>query len=128
MSDQLHIFPAPIQPVSPPVAPGGHKGSPGQGPSFQSLLEGKLGGQPLRFSQHAQSRMDSRGIRLAPEQLARVEQAVARLDAKGGRDSLVLIDQTAMVVSIKNHTVVTVVDPNSLQDNVFTNIDSAIIA
>jgi flagellar operon protein len=72
--------------------------------------------------------MESRGIRLAPEQLARVEQAVARLDAKGGRDSLVLIDQTAMVVSVKNHTIVTVVDHNSLKDNVFTNIDSAIIA
>ena len=128
MSDQLHIFPTPIQPAGISSSTGGNKGSPSKGPSFQSLLEGQIGKQPLRFSQHAQSRMASRGIQLAPEQLARVEQAVAQLDAKGSRDSLVLIDQTAMVVSVKNHTVVTVVDHNSLKDNVFTNIDSAIIA
>ena len=128
MSDQLHIFSTPIQPVGTPAPTGGNKGSPSKGPSFEALLERQLGKPPLRFSQHAQSRMESRGIQLAPEQMARVEQAVAQLDAKGGRDSLVLIDQTAMVVSVKNHTVVTVVDQNSLKDNVFTNIDSAIIA
>jgi len=128
MNDQLHIFPSPIQPAGIPKAPGGNKGSPIQGPSFESLLEGQIGQQPLRFSQHAQNRMASRDIHLDSQQMARVEQAVAQLDAKGSRDSLVLIDQTAMVVSVKNHTVVTVVDQNSLKDNVFTNIDSAIIA
>lgn len=126
--DDLRIFPTPIQPAGPSVPAGGNKGSPSQGPSFEALLERQLGQPSLRFSQHAQSRMESRGIQLAPEQMARVEQAVAQLDAKGSRDSLVLIDQTAMVVSVKNHTVVTVVDRNSLKDNVFTNIDSAIIA
>ncbi len=127
MSDHLHIFPTPIQPAGQSTSVG-KKDVPVRGPSFGSLLEAQIGQGPLKFSQHAQSRMASRGIALGPEQLARVEQAVARLDAKGGRDSLVLIDQTAMVVSVKNNTVVTVVDPQNLKDNVFTNIDSAIIA
>ena len=128
MDEHLKIFPTPIQPTGTPGPAKVNKGSPRPGPSFGEILEGRLGKEPLRFSQHARQRMESRGIALAPEQLARVEQAVAQLDAKGGRDSLVLIDQTAMVVSVKNHTVVTVVDQNSLKDNVFTNIDSAIIA
>jgi flagellar operon protein len=36
-------------------------------------------------------------------------------------------DKAALVVSIKNRTVITAVDPGSLKDNVFTNIDSAVI-
>ena len=72
--------------------------------------------------------MESRGIRFGPEELARVNQAVEQLGAKGGKDSLVLLDETALVVSVKNKTVVTVVDRSSLAGNVFTNIDSAIIA
>lgn len=128
MDEQLRIFPTPIQPAGTSGPARINKASPRPGPSFGQILEGQLGKEPLRFSQHARQRMENRGISLAPEQLTRVEQAVAQLDAKGGRDSLVLIDQTAMVVSVKNHTVVTVVDQNSLKDNVFTNIDSAIIA
>lgn len=72
--------------------------------------------------------MESRGIQLSPEAMNRLEEAVKTVDAKGSRDSLVLLDQTAMVVSVKNSTVVTVVDRDSLKGNVFTNIDSAIIA
>lgn len=128
MSDHLQIFPSPILPAGASVSGTVKVGGQPQGPSFESVLEGQLGRHPLKFSQHAQSRMASRGIEFGPEQLVRVENAVAQLQAKGGRDSLVMLDQTAMVVSVKNSTVVTVVDRNSLQNNVFTNIDSAIIA
>ncbi len=60
--------------------------------------------------------------------MQRLETAVSQLDAKGAKDSLVLLDQTALVVSVKNETVVTVVDRDQLKNNAFTNIDSAIIA
>lgn len=72
--------------------------------------------------------MNSRGIQFSPNQIDRLEKAVSEVDAKGGKESLVMIDDTALVVSVKNDTVVTVVDKQQLKNNVFTNIDSAVIA
>ncbi len=130
MTDKFNIYPQPIVPLGQPVAPR-PKGQPaaGGGPSFEELLQGQVRGPgKLQFSRHALSRMESRGIQFGPEALSRLESAVSQVNAKGGRDSLVLLDQTALVVSVKNSTVVTVVDQQSLTGNVFTNIDSAIIA
>jgi flagellar operon protein len=61
-------------------------------------------------------------------QLVRLEQAVDRAASKGGRDSLVMMDDTALVVSVKNRTVITALHREQARDNVFTNIDSAVIA
>ncbi len=60
--------------------------------------------------------------------MERLQGAVQRAANKGSRDALVLMDNLAMVVSVKNRTVVTVVDKDNLKQNVFTNIDSAVIA
>ena len=51
-----------------------------------------------------------------------------RAAQKGARESLVLLDDVALVVSIKNRTVITAVDAANLKENVFTNIDSAVFA
>jgi len=72
--------------------------------------------------------MESRGISFNTTDMNRIKNAVDQVGAKGGKDSLVLLDQTALVVSVKNNTVVTVMDKDTLKGNVFTNIDSAIIA
>lgn len=81
----------------------------------------------IKFSQHAIDRMQSRGIRLSPTDLERLQTAVEKAAAKGSRDSLVLLDSSAMIVSVKNNTVVTVMDRAALKENVFTNIDSTIV-
>ena len=47
--------------------------------------------------------------------------------AKGSKQSLFMMRDTAMVVSIANRTVITAVDQQSMKDNVFTNIDSAAV-
>jgi len=111
-----------IQPAS------GSRGNKNSGPSFDSVLHGEMASGHIKFSRHALDRMQNRGIQISPERMQRLETAVDALRGKGSRDSLVLLDQTAMVVSIKNQTVVTVVDQQQLKGNVFTNIDSAIIA
>ncbi len=72
--------------------------------------------------------MNSRGINFNASQMQRLETAVSQVNAKGGKDSLVMLDDTALVISVKNETVVTVVDRTQLKNNVFTNIDSAVIA
>lgn len=109
-------------------------------PSFAELLRTRQGiasdttGLPaadadaIRFSAHAQTRLQSRHIAMQPDHIARLQSAVGRAAAKGSKDALVLMDDMALIVSVKNRTVVTVVDKDNLKQNVFTNIDSAVIA
>jgi flagellar operon protein len=82
---------------------------------------------PLKFSRHAQERLDSRNIQLTHQQLERLDQAVSKARGKGARDSLILLDDMAFVVSVRNRTVITAVDGEARQGNVFTNIDCAVI-
>lgn len=96
----------------------------GKAPSSGAGLNGDSG---LKFSNHAVERMRSRGVNFNAEQIKKLEGAVKKASEKGSRDSLVLMNDTALIVSVKNRTVVTVVDKASLKDNVFTNIDSTIV-
>ena len=82
----------------------------------------------LAFSGHAMKRMEQRGLQLDETRMRRLEAAVQRAEAKGARDSLILLDELALVVSVTNHTVVTAVDEASTKEHVFTNIDSVVIA
>ena len=89
-----------------------------------SVLE-KVNG--LKFSNHAIERMQSRGISYTPERLQKLDEAVKKAAAKGSKDTLVLMDDSALIVSVKNNTVVTVMDKNNMRENVFTNIDSTVM-
>jgi flagellar operon protein len=100
-------------------------GSPGA-PAFGELLAQKLGpAQPLQFSGHALERIRQRNIAVDE---ARLGEGVDRAAAKGARTTLVLIDQAAFVVAAQNRTVITAVDREHMREQVFTNIDSAVIA
>ena len=116
----------------------------GSGPSFKDTLEGLGGLKPqqvgalgpqglakplegVKFSNHAIERMRTRGISYSPEDIAKLGDAISRAAAKGSKDSLVLMKDSALIVSVKNNTVVTVMDKNALKENVFTNIDSTVV-
>jgi flagellar operon protein len=109
-------------------APATPAGKPEPGTSFGDVLAGRLRNAPLRFSGHALQRIERRGIDLDDPTMARLEGGVARAAAKGARDSLVLVDDNAFVVSVPNRTVITAVDREHMREQVFTNIDSAVIA
>lgn len=126
MTDRITIIPQPITPNR--NKPAARQQSVPVGGSFDQLLNKQIDQQGVKFSKHAVDRMNNRGIQFSPNQMQRIEQAVSQVGAKGGNDSLVMIDDTALVVSVKNETVVTVVDKAQLKNNVFTNIDSAVIA
>ena len=81
----------------------------------------------VKFSNHAIERMQSRGIKFSPEDMKRLGDAVGRAASKGSKDSLILMNDAALIVSVKNNTVVTVMDKTALKENVFTNIDSTIV-
>src|SRR5947209_5230014 len=103
--------------------------TPGSGRAFDDVLAKKLqGADQLRFSGHAPERLVRRNIKDDEATLSRLHGGVVRAAAKGSRESLVLLDDTAFVVSVRNRTVVTAVDKEHMHDQVFTNIDSAVIA
>ena len=96
--------------------------------SFDSLLQNKIEEQqPLQFSNHARQRLEKRGIELSQKDISRLTDAVQKAKAKGANESLVLMDRIAYIVNVPNRKVITAVDPATMQDNVFTNIDSAVI-
>lgn len=82
---------------------------------------------PLKFSNHAIDRMQSRGIRFSPDEMSKIESAVNKAKAKGAKNTLLLTDTSALIVSVKDKAVVTVMDKTQLKDNVFTNIDSTVM-
>ena len=69
-----------------------------------------------------------RQIAITPEMQQRLEGAVDKLAAKGGREAIVMMDSWPFVVSVTNRTVITAVDQDGMKDQVFTNIDSAAIS
>lgn len=106
---------------SPPVS----SSAPG---SFAALLGSRLTAQrEVRFSAHALKRIEERGITLTSGDQGRIQDAVDRLSAKGARESLVLMEHVALVVSVPNRTVITAVPMDELNSNVFTQIDSAVV-
>lgn len=95
------------------------------GPDFADVLRSRIDG--VRFSGHAVQRMERRSIDFDAGIAARLDAAVTKAAAKGVRESLVLVDDTAFVVSVRNRTVVTAVDREHMKEHVFTNIDGAVI-
>lgn len=120
-----------IQPgtgVSPPETTSRRAANAPSGAAFAEMLTSALRrGGDIRFSAHAQQRMAQRGIMLSEEQLGQIRGAVDLAAAKGCRESLLLIDRTALVVNIPNRTVITVLSAEEAAGNVFTNIDSAVV-
>jgi len=95
--------------------------------SFREILEKQqvteTGG--LKFSKHANDRLASRNIDLSQDQLERLENGAKKAQEKGIYESLVMVDDIAFIVNIKNKTVVTAVKDSD--EKVFTNIDGAVI-
>ena len=79
------------------------------------------------FSRHALERLQQRGIDLGEQTMQRLTGGIARAADKGSRDSVIFVDGTAFVVSVKNNTVITAVPSERMREHVFTNIDSAVI-
>jgi flagellar operon protein len=123
MTDKI-FFPQPVQtPVRQSQPSRANKPA---STDFGQILDKKLQGE-LKFSNHAQQRLKSRNIDLSADEMNKLQEAVGKAREKGSRDSLILMSDLALVVSVKNNTVITAVDGDSLKDNVFTNIDSAVI-
>lgn len=121
------LYPVQNQPASKPggVQNGIQSASSG---SFSRILQDKLEqGNSVKFSAHALRRIEERQLPLNDGTLDRLNQGFRQLDAKGSVNSLIMLDETAFIVSVKNKTVVTAVENNGPSNTVFTNIDSVAI-
>lgn len=104
----------------------------GQNSDFKNLLNeiGNNGQKPIHgginLSTHAAKRLEERQIDFNGEEYLKVKEAITKLKAKGGKDSLVITDKAAYIVDVANEKVVTAVDKMSMNDNVFTKIDSTV--
>ncbi len=125
------IVPPPgVQPVAPaqstPPGTTTSQTAPVKGPSFAQVLATKTAAPT--FSRHALERLQQRGVDLGEPTVQRLTNGISRAAGKGSRDSVIFVDNTAFVVSVKNNTVITAVPSERMREHVFTNIDSAVIA
>lgn len=93
------------------------------------IAQGEVVAQPgsLKFSAHALHRIKDRSIAMDQALREKLEKAVDTASQKGSKESLILSDNAAFIVSVKNKTVITVLDRNQMNGNVFTNIDSTVV-
>lgn len=102
--------------------------APTSGPSFADLLAQQTGANTPTFSKHALERLSRRGVDVDSQTLGRLTEGIQRAAGKGSQNSVVFVDGTAYVASVKNNTVITAVTPEAMKSHVFTNVDSAVIA
>jgi flagellar operon protein len=116
--------------VQRPVTPARNSNNSGKAGAvdFKSTLNQVLDKSAnVHFSAHAKARLHSRGVDLSDAKLEALSKAIDKADAKGARESLILSDEAAYVVSVKNRTIITAFDRDNLRDGVFTSIDSAVV-
>ncbi|MDR7856266.1 TIGR02530 family flagellar biosynthesis protein [Tissierella sp.] len=95
---------------------------------FNQILERiKSKDEQIKFSKHAVERLNSRNVNLSTEDMNRLETAIHKAKTKGVKEALILLDDKAFIASVNSKTIITTVNREQLKDNVFTNIDGAVI-
>lgn len=97
------------------------------GSAFKEVLQQKLSTDTIKFSQHCQKRMEQNHIYLDQQQVDKLNSAVDKAETKGARESCVIMEDMVFIVNVASRTVKTIVEEQRMKDNVFTNIDSAVI-
>ncbi|TLS36637.1 TIGR02530 family flagellar biosynthesis protein [Pseudalkalibacillus caeni] len=95
--------------------------------SFSDQLQKTLNNSDVKFSKHAKLRLQEQGIQLSDEELNRLSNGVDKAKQKGAKESLFLMNNNAFVVSVKNETVITAMKQNNMEEQIITNIDSAVL-
>jgi len=122
-SFRIPVGPAPGAQTRPTPAAGASK--PTAGPGFGESL---ARAQEVHFSNHAMNRLESRDIQLSPENVNRLSDAIDKAQKRGGKSSLVMVDNLAFIVNVRDRMVVTAMDSNQRGEGVFTQIDSVVFA
>lgn len=127
MNNDYMIRRSQINPTTPDSQIQNSQKSMNQGPSFNDVLSKIKSNESVKFSKHAMERLNSRNIELSNSELERINQGVDKAKSKGVRDALIMMDNKVFVASVQNKTIITAAMDEQLKDNVFTNIDGAVI-
>jgi len=95
--------------------------------SFAEVLGDQQHGMEVKLSAHAQRRLAQQNITISSQDITRIGAAVQRAEMKGAKESLMLLKDLALVVNIRNRTIITAIDKTRQRDKIFTNIDSTVI-
>jgi len=123
--DKLNIHRIPSQPLIQQGQP--LKPVQGTKQAFIQHLHEATQNFELKVSKHASERLLERNIHITDAEWEKVTEKVAEARSKGIKDSLVLMDQAALIVSAKNAMVITAMDRMEAKDQLFTNIDGTIV-
>ncbi len=100
----------------------------GSGTSFDAVFQEELSRQSeVKFSKHAMERLQTRNIKLSNEDLSKINEAVNKAAEKGVKETLIIMGSSAFIANVKNKTIITAATEDNLKNNVFTNIDGAVI-
>ncbi|MCP4914290.1 MAG: flagellar protein [Oligoflexia bacterium] len=97
---------------------------------FKNLLNEIASENPadgLNLSVHAQKRLKERNLEMDQTEFFKIKNAIEKLRAKGGQDSLVITGKAAYIVDVNNNKIVTAIDKDNMAENVFTKIDSTVV-
>lgn len=128
MADPIQLDPKGQARVTPTTQANRQSQKGSAAPGGSSFAETLSQAQNIKFSNHAQKRLQTRDISLSDDGLARLALAVEKADKRGGRESLVVMDDLAFIVNVKERLVVTALDSQSRGEGVFTQIDSVVFA
>lgn len=95
--------------------------------SFEEVFHKTRINKELKISKHAIEKMHRRNIELSKTQINKIENALEKAENKGINETLLLMDDIILIASVKNKTVITAVTSKNLKEQVFTNIDGAVI-
>ena len=102
--------------------PGGPRGNP-PADGFDGIFRREL----VKFSKHAEERLQRDGVQLTDAEKERLDIGMDKAAAKGARSSLLLMDDKVFIANVREKIVITSMTRDRLRDNVFTQIDSAVI-
>ncbi|MBS4959351.1 MAG: flagellar biosynthesis protein [Clostridiales bacterium] len=83
--------------------------------------------EQLQFSKHSKERIEERGISLTDQLMEDMNAAIGKARLKGAKDVVMIGKDAAFIVNVPNNVVVTAISSEEMKDNIFTNIDSAVI-
>ena len=121
-----------VEGLGSPALGRGHTYSTGKQTSsgFGAVLQQELARadeRQIAFSKHAIARAEERGIAVTPALLDRLTDSVERAQAKGATNILALDQSLAFIINVPHNRVITTLSQDEMKENIFTNIDGAVI-
>ena len=98
--------------------------------TFNALLTQELdtARQPaINFSKHAMARAEERGIELTPDLMDKLAGSVEKAQEKGATNILAFNTTQAFIINVPCGRVITTMSQEEMKENIFTNIDGAVV-